>query len=421
MKKLAALLLLALLPAPAAAGVSCSVPFTLTNGTTADATQVMANYNAIITCLGQAAHAGANSDITSITGLTTPISPVQGGSATYAGADSTGLANTQVVASVVPTNWSLTKGNNVVFKVGTGLTNTGAVTLAVSGSSAIAVVKQTSAGTVALTGNELVAGQVAIVSYDGTQYQLVNTPGVSLTSALLGNPTGSPALASPITLGTGLSFAGSVLNAVVTAQFAPNVQTFNSGSAATYTTPTAGGNLPLYLHIRMVAGGGGGAAQSTNAGGVGTDTSFAAWTAIHGSGGAFGSGAGGAGGTGGVNGTGTLITRVAGAAGMGGAGNANGNQPGGAGGNSFFGGGGTSTAGSSGGNAATNSGSGGGGGSNGNSGGGGGASEFVEFIITSPAVSYIYTVGAGGAGGAAGTQAGGNGAAGRIEVIAHWQ
>src|SRR6516162_8918036 len=140
MKKLLAILLFALLSSPAAAGVSCSVPFTLTNGTTADATQVMANYNAILTCLGQAAHAGANSDITSITGLTTPISPVQGGTLVFSGANSTGTANVQVVASTTPSTFTLTKNFVVFFQIGGGLTNTGAVTLAVNGTSATALV-----------------------------------------------------------------------------------------------------------------------------------------------------------------------------------------------------------------------------------------------------------------------------------------
>lgn len=60
------------------AGVPCTVPFNLLNGTVADATQVMANYNAIITCLGSAAASGVNSDITSLT-------TVAGGAATLWG------------------------------------------------------------------------------------------------------------------------------------------------------------------------------------------------------------------------------------------------------------------------------------------------------------------------------------------------
>jgi len=76
-----------LLPATAHATVSCSVPFNLTNGTTADATQVMANYNAILACLSSgAASSGSNSDITSLNGLTTPITPAQGGAVALCGA-----------------------------------------------------------------------------------------------------------------------------------------------------------------------------------------------------------------------------------------------------------------------------------------------------------------------------------------------
>jgi hypothetical protein len=92
MKKfLTALTLLAgllLLPAPAQATVSCSVPFNLTNGTVADASQVMANYNAILACLSTStASAGANTDITSLGGLTTPITPAQGGATALCGAN----------------------------------------------------------------------------------------------------------------------------------------------------------------------------------------------------------------------------------------------------------------------------------------------------------------------------------------------
>jgi microcystin-dependent protein len=57
-----------------------SLPYDLTNGTTADATQVMANYNTIVTDVNaNGAESGANSSITSLSGLTTPLSVGQGG------------------------------------------------------------------------------------------------------------------------------------------------------------------------------------------------------------------------------------------------------------------------------------------------------------------------------------------------------
>jgi hypothetical protein len=44
--------------------------YTLTNGQTADATQVMSNFNTILACANtNLAHNGANSDITSLSGL----------------------------------------------------------------------------------------------------------------------------------------------------------------------------------------------------------------------------------------------------------------------------------------------------------------------------------------------------------------
>jgi hypothetical protein len=74
------LLVLMATTAQALASPNCTLPNTLTNGTTADANQVMGNFNAIIGagCVGSAASAGANSDITSLNGLTSPV-PTRGG------------------------------------------------------------------------------------------------------------------------------------------------------------------------------------------------------------------------------------------------------------------------------------------------------------------------------------------------------
>lgn len=201
----------------------------------------------------------------------------------------------------------------------------------------------------------------------------------------------------------------------VTLSFAPTYQSFTSGSA-NYTPTSAS---VVRIKVRMCGGGGGGGAQTTNAGSVGTDTSFGSWTAIHGNGGAQGGAtpAGGAGGTGGANGTGTLITRLVGGQGQGGqnvsfagGGSGSSNPFGGAG-----GGGASTVAGNA---AAANTGS-GGGGAGGNTGvpsaAGGGAGEYVEFVVSAPG-TIAYSVGAGGNGGAAGGAAGGAGGSGIIII-----
>jgi hypothetical protein len=57
-----------------------TLPYVFNNGTSADANQVDANFAAIVASVNAgAAKNGANSDITSLTGLTTPITQPQGG------------------------------------------------------------------------------------------------------------------------------------------------------------------------------------------------------------------------------------------------------------------------------------------------------------------------------------------------------
>ncbi len=62
----------------------------------------------------------------------------------------------------------------------------------------------------ALTGDVTFAGFAGTITAGAVSYSKIQTVGAS---SLLGNPTGSGAAVSPITLGTNLSFAGSVLNA----------------------------------------------------------------------------------------------------------------------------------------------------------------------------------------------------------------
>lgn len=155
----------------ACANVPCSLPFTLTNGTTADASQVMANYNALVACLANAAAAGTNTDITQLIGLTTPLALSGGGTPLYVGGTSAGSANAQTVATLSPNNFSLTPGFFAVFIA--GFANTGAMTLSLNGTTPTNVTIQTGSGLSSLSGGELQPLQAKIVFYDGTQFQLV--------------------------------------------------------------------------------------------------------------------------------------------------------------------------------------------------------------------------------------------------------
>jgi len=153
------------------AGITCTLPFQLQNNTTADATQVMANYNALVTCFTQAAAAGVNNDITALLGLTTPISPSQGGSASYNGTGG-GSAASQSVTSLTPTGFTLSAGRTVTFKP--SVTNLTAVTLNVDGSGAVAVYRNTQAGLAPAVGGELTISNLVTVQYDGTRWIIQN-------------------------------------------------------------------------------------------------------------------------------------------------------------------------------------------------------------------------------------------------------
>ncbi len=163
---------------PALANVVCSLPFSLTNGTIADATQVMANYNALVTCLSNAAAAGANNDITSLSGLTTPLTPNQGGSNVYIGASPTASGDELFITTTSPTNWSNTRGYSVIFTA--VATNTSIQTMSVNAQARKNVFKQSTAGPVQLSGGEIVPNQQYFATYDGTQFQINPVPSLAV-------------------------------------------------------------------------------------------------------------------------------------------------------------------------------------------------------------------------------------------------
>lgn len=103
---------LALLSSPVLAANCSTYPYTLTNGQTADANQVMANFNSILSCgNSNLAKNGANSDITSLSGLTTPLSIAQGGTGNTTGAPT--LVADSVTNAILNNMPTLTiKGNN---------------------------------------------------------------------------------------------------------------------------------------------------------------------------------------------------------------------------------------------------------------------------------------------------------------------
>lgn len=197
-----------------------ALPFNLQNGNTADATQVDANFNEIVNDVNtNAAHNGVNTDITALTGLITPITPVQGGTNVFIGGTSTGTANAQVVASAVPSGFSLTAGDRIIFIA--GATNTGTLTLNVNGAGATAVNKNSLSGVVTLHGGEVTAGNTVEAIFDGTQFIILtdaSTPGFGVATTITAAATTDlgtvPSHNVTVAGGTGITAFGSSASTV---------------------------------------------------------------------------------------------------------------------------------------------------------------------------------------------------------------
>lgn len=167
-----------------------TLPYQLLNGQNADASQVMADYNYIISQVNaNAAKAGPNSNITSLSGLVIPLSPGQGGSQFYSAGTASGSANAVVVASAItPSGFALIPGRFVRYTV--AATNTSSATLSFNGTTATAINKAYAGGLTALTGGEMVAGSTVDLYYNGTVYVLINGY-ASTVSYTAGTSTGS--------------------------------------------------------------------------------------------------------------------------------------------------------------------------------------------------------------------------------------
>lgn len=174
------------------------------------------------------------------------------------GGTSTGAANTYAI-SPSPTVGAYAAGQE--FRFLAHQANSGAATLNVSALGAKNIFKAGAAGPVALTGGELQTGQVASVVYDGTQFELVSSVGLSCSS--LSNATGAcsaaitPTTSCSITDASGASLSittnycsYSVFNNVVTVYANITYPVTANGSNASINLPVANPNhtkLPVTM------------------------------------------------------------------------------------------------------------------------------------------------------------------------------
>ena len=182
-----------------------------------------------------------------------------------------------ITGTVSPSLTAYTAGQIFSFVVGT--TNTGAVTLNIDGLGAKSV---TRTGAIALVAGGMVTGQVALVEYDGTRFQLLDPNaftdllisgaltygGVTLTNAVTG--TGKMVLDTTPTIATPVLTNPTVTNYVETPQAVGTVgasstlsltngtvltATLTASTPCTFTMPTATAGKSFILILTQAATG----------------------------------------------------------------------------------------------------------------------------------------------------------------------
>ena len=185
-----------------------------------------------------------------------------------------------LTGSVTPALTAYAAGNLFSFVVAN--TNTGAVTINIDGVGSKAI---TRTGSTALVAGDMVAGQVVLIEYDGTRFQLLNGNsftnllvsgtltygGVTLTNAVTGtgkmmldtsptvnNPTVTNYVESVVAIGTVASSSTLSLTSG-TVQTA----TLTASTACTFTMPTATAGKSFVLLLKQAASTGNGTATFT--------------------------------------------------------------------------------------------------------------------------------------------------------------
>lgn len=171
-RKLILALVLFMLPSLAYAGCSVgALPFILQNNTVADATQVDADFNQITSGINSnCAAAGANNDITSLSALTTPITPAQGGTTVFAGGFTGGSPNAQTLT--VPGNFTLTTGNHITGFFSAA--NTAFMTMSVNGGAIVGVLRRTQTTVTSTVSGEALVNQPFDMVYNGSAWVLIS-------------------------------------------------------------------------------------------------------------------------------------------------------------------------------------------------------------------------------------------------------
>jgi len=230
-----------------------------------------------------AAASGANSDITSLTGLTTPLSVAQGGTgsanasgartnlgaaASGTNADITSLTNTAGIQIGAPSGGA--QGNGTLNATGLFINGVAVGT----GSGSVTSVGMTVPSFLSVTGSPITTSGTLAVSLSGTALPVANggTGQTSYTDGqlLIGNSTGNTLTKATLTAGSGISITNGSGSITIASTSGGGTVTSVAVSGGTTGLTTSGGPITGAGTITLggtlaIANGGTGAATSSGA------------------------------------------------------------------------------------------------------------------------------------------------------------
>lgn len=157
-----------------------------------------------------------------------------------------------LVGTLTPAPTAYAAGN--LFSFVAANTNTGAATININSLGAKSITKQ---GLTALAAGDIVSGQISLIEYDGTRFQLINPSGVTGVSSISFGSTG-------LTPATATSGAVSVAGTLAVANGGTGLTSGTSGGVLYYSaTGTLASSAALTASTLLVGGGAGVAPTTT--------------------------------------------------------------------------------------------------------------------------------------------------------------
>ena len=187
-----------------------------------------------------------------------------------------------LVGTLTPALTAYAAGN--LFSFVAANTNTGAATININSLGAKSITKQ---GLTALAAGDIVSGQISLIEYDGTQFQLINPTVVSGVSSISFGSTG-------LTPATATSGVVSVAGTLAVANGGTGLTSGTSGGVLYYSATGTLASSAALTQYGVVYGGGAGATPVATANGT-TGQAFIATTSAAPSWGTLGIAGGGTG------------------------------------------------------------------------------------------------------------------------------